>query len=125
MYTKDYIRATYEVLQKDSNTQQVLSALSSYLEKRGLSKLYPAILRGLIDKRKRKEKNLIPKVIVARTEDFKKFKSDIDSYTKDGDTPLVLRDETIIGGFIIKTKDTYIDQSYKSKLLHAYHRATN
>ena len=57
MYTRDYIEATYEVLQKNSDSKKVLELLSLYLKKRGLFKLYPAILRGLIDKRKRKEKN--------------------------------------------------------------------
>ena len=125
MYIKDYIQATYEVLEKDADTHQVLSSLSQYLKKRGLSKLYPSILRGLLDKRTRKEKNTIPRVIVAREEDLKKHKTEIEAYTKDIDTTTVSIDPTIIGGFIIITKDTYIDQSHKNKLLHAYHRAIN
>lgn len=125
MYTKDYVEATYKVLTENGDTKHVLGSLSSYLKKRGLLKLYPAILRGLEAKVVRKEKNLVPRITVAREKDLERHKAEIQTYTGEDSTPQVTIDPTIIGGFIIKTKGTYIDQSHKSKLLQAYHRVTN
>lgn len=125
MHIKDYVEATHTVLQKNADTETVLASLSTYLKKRGLLKLYPSILRGLIDKSVRKEKNLIPKVIVAREKDIALHQSEIATHLKPGSPSKTIIDPTLIGGFIIKTKDTYIDQSHKTKLLHAYHRVIN
>lgn len=125
MYTKDYVEATYKVLAENEDTKHVLGSLSVYLKKRGLLKLYPAILRGLEAKVIHKEKSLVPRIIVAREKDVERHKTEIQAYMSEERTPHITIDPTIIGGFIIKTKGTYIDHSHKSKLLQAYHRITN
>lgn len=122
MYIKDYVEATYSILHTNADTETVLASLSTYLRKRGLLKLYPSILRGLIDKSVRKEKNLTPKLVVAREKDIARHKAEIESLLPPHSTPKTIIDPTLIGGFIIKTKDTYTDQSHKTKLLHTYHR---
>jgi F0F1-type ATP synthase delta subunit len=125
MYIKDYIEATYSVLQKDTEIDAVLTSLSTYLNRRGLFKLYPSILRGLIDKSTQKEKGFIPKIVIAREKDLTQFKSEIETHLSLQNSTKTIVDPTIIGGFIIKTKDTYIDRSHKTKLLQTYHRVTN
>ena len=128
MYTKDYIQATYELLEHDTHGEKTLTSLKAYLKKRGLLALYPSILRGLAEKISRKNKSTIPKVIVAHEHDLKKYSKEIDDFITEygnGSKPEVHVDTSIIGGFILKSKDTYIDQSYKNKLLHAYRSLTD
>jgi F0F1-type ATP synthase delta subunit len=125
MYIKDYVEATYSILHKTADTEVVLASLTTYLKKRGLFKLYPAILRGVVDKSTRKEKNSTSRIFVAREKDIDRHKTEIASHLPLDNTTETIIDPTLIGGFIIKTKDTYIDQSHKNKLLHAYHRVIN
>ncbi len=124
MYTKDYIQATYEVLKK-GDADATLSALSVYLKKRGLTKLIPGILRGLIERIQRSNLNTVPKVVVARKEDFKKHEDEIDSFLKElegNSKHSLVIDKNIIGGFSIEWSNKRIDKSYKKELLHTYHR---
>lgn len=125
MYIKDYVEATHKVLGSNANTGEVIASLSTYLKRRGLLKLYPAILRGVLQKGMRKEKTLTPKIIVARETDLQRHKTEIEALIPKKNQTTTVIDPTLIGGFIIKTKDTYTDQSHKSKLLHAYHRIIN
>lgn len=127
MYIKDYIQATYDVLQKQPDNTETFDALKIYLKSRGLMKLYPSILRGLMEMERRTLKSSIPKIIVARKEDFKKHAQEIEKYLESmssGTAHEGVIDESCIGGFIIQTKDKKIDHSYKQKLLHAYQRVT-
>ena len=127
MYIKDYIQATYEVLQEGREAPTTLSALTRYLKSRGLMKLYPSILRGLMEKIQRSGKSTKTRVMVAREEDaekhakeIKKFLTELDTHT---DYDLKISPD-LIGGFIIQSKSVRIDQSHKNKLLQAYHRLT-
>lgn len=128
MYIKDYIHATYDVLQRETNTNKTFDALKLYLQSRGLIKLYPSILRGVLEMERRSLKRSIPKVIIARKEDFKKYAQEIEKYVEamdSGTTHEVVIDENCIGGFIVQSKDKKIDQSYKQKLLYTYQRVTS
>ncbi len=125
MFTKDYIQATYEVIRKGGDSDTTLSALSRYLSKRGLVKLYPSILRGLIERMKRSTNNTSQKVTVARAEDLKKHENEIHILLNElcGDTTYTHHvDKNIIGGFIIEGKNKRIDRSHKHTLLQAYQR---
>jgi len=125
MYTKDYIQATYETIRNGSDANATLSALSLYLKKRGLVKLYPSILRGLMERMKRSTVTTTQKVTTARTGDLKKHEKEIHTLLKElgGDTAHTHHvDENIIGGFIIEGSNKRIDKSYKHTLLQAYRR---
>jgi F0F1-type ATP synthase delta subunit len=127
MYTKDYTQATYEVIREGADPEKTLASLLRYLEKRGLSKLYPSILRGLGERMRRAEKSSVPRVVLARESDFKKNKEHIEhlltdiTETKDHTIHI---DESIIGGFILENRNKRIDHSYKKELLQAYRRLT-
>lgn len=128
MRTKDYITASYKILSETEDTKVVLASLRKYLEKRGLMKLYPSVLRGLIEKTERAEKGEGTAVHVAREKDIKKQASDITSALESHGLASEYKteiDETLIGGYTITTKDTRIDQSYKHKLLTAYRALTD
>ncbi len=128
MHIRDYIHATYQTLEKGSDTERVMKNLKTYLEKRGLLKLHPRILRGLIEKIRKSERSLIPRVILARVQDEKNYKKEIgEALEKIGGAKEyeIQVDESIIGGFIVKGKNERADASYKRTLLHAYHRLTD
>lgn len=125
MHLRDYIQATYEVLQKDPSDTAIFKNLFVVLQKRGLEKKYPRVLRGLRERVERSEKSSTPMVILAREKDFETYKHAIDTALKTLDTTDSYGtsiDPTIVGGFIVKGKSTRIDHSYKSTLLDTYHR---
>lgn len=126
MRTKDYIDATYSLVEGGHDEGETLARLKAYLTKRGLAKLYPSVLRGLAEKFRRNAKTSRTKVIVARAEDTKVHEADIVGVLAEihGEHDVVV-DENIIGGFIVKGKNERIDRSFKQKLLHVYHQLTD
>lgn len=123
MYTKDYIQATYEVMHDAKDPASVLPSLRTYLTQRGLQKMYPVVLRGLIEKIYRKNRTTKPKIIVAREKDFKKHHSAIQSILtelKTTEEPETRIDGSLIGGYIVQGASDRVDRSYKNKLLHIY-----
>lgn len=128
MHVNDYVEAAYEVLSGSDKPAHVLTELKRHLKERGLEKMYPRILRGLQSKIERKNKSVVPKVVVARKKDLERYKKEINAALKRFETdiePEIQIDEHIIGGFVATGKNERIDHSFKSKLLHAYHRVTH
>ena len=128
MRTKDYIEALYQTLKNGADIDVVLAQLGRVLERRGLTKLRPRILRGLSERLGRAQSAQSPKVIVARESDVTRNSAGIQSALKDisdvSDYELHI-DPTIIGGFITTGSGKRIDRSFKSTLLRAYHRVIN
>lgn len=128
MHTKDYVEAAYATLVKQGDTSKTIASVQAYLKKRGLLKLFPAILRGLIEKTRRGMTTDMPVVTVARAQDLQRHKTEIEAALKQikgGVKEEIRIDETMIGGFVVKNKDTRIDRSFKNTLLNAYHRLTD
>jgi F0F1-type ATP synthase delta subunit len=127
MKVKEYIDATYSLVEGGMDDASVLSRLKAYLEKRGLTKLYPLVLRGLIEKIRRKTKTSRAKVVLAREEDGSRYKGDImKACAQLGVTEYdVVIDDTLIGGFIVKGKNERLDLSFKQRLLHTYQNVTD
>lgn len=128
MRTKDYIEAAHGLLKGGTDEAVVFTKLKGYLEKRGLVKLYPSVLRGLAEKIRRTDLRARTKVIVARAGDAQLHAGEIKMAVAEVGTGKghdVVVDETIIGGFVVKGRDERLDRSYKSTLLHAYHRLTD
>lgn len=122
MHFKDYIQAAYNEIQKGEDVKKVLKSLHAYLKKRGLGKLYPRILRGLIEKIRRAQKSAMPKVTIAREKDLARNKAAIAmtlSHIKAEEHEVAI-DPSIIGGFVVTAKGTRIDNSYKKKLFSTY-----
>ncbi len=125
MHIKEYIQAAYEAITQGGDIDAVLKNLQALLSRRGLGKLYPRILRGLLEKVERGQAGEAPKVLIAREKDSERHKGAIEaavSRIAPESTYSVEIDETIIGGFIVTGKGKRIDQSYKSTLLDTYHR---
>lgn len=128
MRTKDYIEALYQTLRSGVAIDVVLRQLSLVLERRGLTKLRPRILRGLSERLERAQKAGAPKVIVARESDVARNNAGIQNALNDigSGTEYELHiDPTIIGGFITTGSGKRVDKSFKSTLLRTYHRVIN
>lgn len=123
MHTKEYIQATFEVLEKGADITKTLHALRTSLQAHGLQKLYPRILKGLCEKIERRDEASTPKMTVARKEDVKQFEQELTAHVHHSKyKPDVRIDAQIIGGYVLETQNVRIDQSYKTKLLHTYRR---
>ncbi len=124
MHTKEFIQATHEILQKGTEPSVVFKSLRSYLERRGLLKKYPGILRGLLEREIQNQKNIVPLVRVARKEDLTHHASEIKKLLAEfeSDTHTALIDTSLIGGFSIENIHKKIDKSHKHHLLQAYRR---
>jgi F0F1-type ATP synthase delta subunit len=124
MHAKEYIEAIEQLLTQGKDIDVLLGELKRVLSRRGLLKLYPRILRGLIESITRTEVLLTPQVVVARAQDLERQKHGIQEallHIGGGKSYEVHIDPTIIGGHITTGRGKRIDQSYKSTLLHAYH----
>ena len=121
----NYTTAVLGALQSGLETEAALKGLKRILTAKGHGKLYPAILNSLCMKLEGQETQPVISVIVRSEDTLKKQKSAIDNELKkmklDGEF-VVRVDPTITGGFIIRTKDTLLDASYKSKLLGIYRK---
>ena len=125
MHIKEYIQAAYEAIQGGAHADTVLENLQESLRRRGLTKVYPRILRGILEKIERGTASEVPKVFIARTHDAERQREAIVSAVSmisSGDKYDVDIDETIIGGFVVTGKGKRIDRSHKSTLLDTYHR---
>lgn len=125
MHIKEYIQAAYETITQGGDVEVVLKNLQAVLERRGLGKVYPRVLRGLLEKMERGQAGEAPKVLVAREKDIERHKSAIEAAVAriaPQSAYSVETDESIIGGFIVSGKGKRIDHSYKSTLLDTYHR---
>jgi F0F1-type ATP synthase delta subunit len=125
MHIKEYIQAAHETITDGVALDVVLKNLQESLKRRGLSKIYPRVLKGLIEKLERAEASTTPKVVVARAGDTERYASAIATAVAQiapQTTYDTYVDETIIGGFIVTGKGKRIDHSYKSTLLDTYHR---
>ncbi len=124
MHAKEYIEAVEQLLAQGKDIDVLLGELKRVLTHRGLLKLYPRILRGLIESIMRTEALETPQVVVARTQDLERQKHDIQKALRsigEQTSYEIHVDPTIIGGHITTGRGKRIDQSYKSTLLHAYH----
>ncbi len=116
---KKYAKALFELLKSSENTDELISRFFDYLKQKGKIKLLPRItfeLERLIEK----EKKTSAKLIIA-SEKFKKQAEKtaemlgLDSYE-------IKLDESLVGGYQVKSKDFIWDASFKAYLLQLYNK---
>lgn len=127
-----YAEALYGALEgkSESDSSQVLARFRTVLVARGHSaflRFIPQELGKIIEREKaHREVVLVTADDTSRT----KWAHAYDHYEKEGAIPkgAVRRDivdESIVGGFQIRTKDLLIDGSYKKSLVELYRRIIN
>ena len=127
-----YAEALYGALEEvttESDSKKVLARFRKVLSTRGHEKLLPFISRELDKILLREKSNKEVVLVTANTKSKGKWAHAYDHYEKEGTLPKgatlhEVVDETIVGGFQIRTKDTLIDGSYKKSLFELYRSVT-
>lgn len=130
-----YAEALYGALQGkevkiESDSKKVFTRFRKVLSTRGHDRLLPFVAHEL-EKIMAREKDKNEVVLVtADNKSVSKWSHAYDHYKKEGIIPKGATcrdvvDETIVGGYQIRTKDTLIDGSYKKSLVELYRNITN
>lgn len=121
-----YIKAVLEIVHEGKDPAVVLAELQKVLARRGHSRLYASILHGVarvLEARGTKGAT----VVVSDEATYQKFKDAIEATLRDfgaKQSPEVIVDETIVGGYIVEAENQQLDKSYKSKLVSLYRNLT-
>ncbi len=130
-----YAEALYGALQgetvrSESDSKKIFSNFRRVVALRGHERLLPFIARELDKILVREKDNNEIMLVVADKKSTSKWVHAYDHYEKEGIIPKGATrrdvvDESIVGGFQIRTKDTLIDASYKKSLVELYRKITN
>ena len=115
---EQYIAAGVELIAEKTDIDKVVSGLKKTMAQRGHTRLLTSVLKGLVSKVERQSEMSLPQLTIP-TKDASKPDS---LSAKDVDVKI---DQTIVGGYILREGFTRIDNSYKTKLLNWYRRATS
>ena len=130
-----YAEALYGALngkhvKTEGDSKKMFTHFRKVLSARGHERLLPFVAHEL-EKIMAREKDKNEVVLVtADNKSVSKWSHAYDHYEKEGiiskhATRRDVVDETIVGGFQIRTKDTLIDGSYKKSLVELYRNITN
>ena len=119
-----YARALNELTKNRSSEDVgvIFSNFISTLKRNGHYKILPKILKALEFIYEKEKANDI-ELIVASKDQEAKFKPKLQEFKKyfDEDAEVVTKvDDTIIGGFMIRSKSMVVDGSYKKALMDLY-----
>jgi F0F1-type ATP synthase delta subunit len=130
-----YAEALYEALTEknvktEADAHKVFTRFRKVLALRGHEKLLPFVVHELEKIAVREKNNNQVLLVTADKKSQTKWSHAYDHYKKEGVVPKgaalqELVDESIVGGYQIRTKDTLIDASYKKSLLELYRKITN
>lgn len=121
-----YAHALYKALKDSTDTEVLINNFVEILKSRGHYKLLPEILRvyKVVEEKNGESK---PIIFVSKKTDLELFEEKINEYKKEfnisSDVDVVI-DETLVGGFTLRTSDKIIDSSYKKSLLDLYRLIT-
>lgn len=128
MDAHQYATAMVAVVTGGTDPEQALAGLDRTLKRRGHTKLRTAILLRVLTLLTEEEKRNTPTVRIARKEDVATYESAIQKLATElglSGTPAVVIDDSLIGGYVLETKDTLVDKSYKRTLLSLYRNITS
>ena len=118
------------LLESDSDSKKIFARFRKVVSARGHERLLPFVAHELekIMSRERDRNEVL--LVTADNKSVSKWAHAYDHYEKEGvirkgATRRDVVDETIVGGFQIRTKDTLIDGSYKKSLVELYRNITN
>ncbi|KKS26967.1 MAG: hypothetical protein UU88_C0014G0011 [Parcubacteria group bacterium GW2011_GWC1_42_11] len=130
-----YAEALYRALQgekviSEGDSKKVFVRFKKVISARGHDRLLPLIGREFEKIITRENKNNEVVLITADSKSKSKWMHAYDHYKKEkiipkGSVCREVVDESIIGGFQIRTKDTLIDGTYKKSLVELYRKITS
>lgn len=123
-----YAYALYELSEEVTGVtrdEEYIERFLVLLSKRGHSTLLPRILREYERIKERfteKESNVL---VCAKQSDIKRYSDEIKEHIQDTDSAEVEAqiDETLIGGYVFKSGEIVVDNSYKKMLLSLYRKS--
>ncbi len=120
-----YVTAVVESLKAGQKPVEVFSGLKQVLARRGHERLLPRIIRTLEREASRRTGAGATTLTVAKAADVDS--TAVQSLLREmavAEKPVVVIDETIIGGAKLRHGDTEIDTTYKTTLINLYHTIT-
>ena len=128
-----YAEALYRALKEaktEGDSQKVFERFRKVISARGHEKLLHFVAHELEKIMEREQTSNEVVLVTADTKSQDKWGHVCDHYEKEGLIPKGsarrnVVDESIVGGFQIRTKDVLIDASYKKSLLELYRKITN
>lgn len=123
-----YINAVVSLLHAETSVTEVIAGLDRVLAARGHEKLRPGIVRGVMRVLSAQRPSTSATVITASETSRKALASEIAAALSElgaTDTPEVIIDDAIIGGFIAKTNTKTYDASHRRHLVELYRTITN
>lgn len=121
-----YAHALYDSLKDSPDTEKYIANLVGILKERGHYKLLPEILSVYkrIDEQGQSKRSTL---YVAKESDGNVFKDTIKQFKEEFNITEevdVVVDETLVGGYTLRTSDKILDNSYKRSLLDLYRLIT-
>lgn len=128
-----YAEALYGALEKrksERDVEKIFVRFRDVLARRGHARLLPFVIEEFekITAREQLKNEVV--LVTADKKSHSKWLHAYDHYEKEGALPKGASrrdviDESIIGGFQIRTRDTLIDGSYKTPLVKLYRKITS
>jgi len=121
-----YITALTDSLLATENVDEVLVRTEALLTQKGHTRLWPAVLRGVVVELEKRVVDETPEVTVAKegSVDKAKLAEVLAALKVQTETVKTVVDPSLIGGFTVQYRDTVIDKSYKRALLDIYRKVT-
>jgi F0F1-type ATP synthase delta subunit len=121
-----YITALTDSLLATENVDEVLVRTEALLTQKGHTRLWPAVLRGVVVELEKRVVDETPEVTVAKEGgvDKAKLAEVLAALKVQTETVKTVVDPSLIGGFTVQYRDTVIDKSYKRALLDIYRKVT-
>jgi F0F1-type ATP synthase delta subunit len=120
-----YITAIVDSLLTTKDVEVVLKNATALLSKKGHTRLWPAVLRGVVRELEKRTAEATPHVAVAKESVLQSeaLKQALASLGAIG-VPKTVVDSSLIGGFLVQYQDRLIDASYKRALTDLYRKVT-
>jgi len=121
-----YVTAITQSILAGQSVEEVLVRVRARMTAHGHMRLYSQVLRAAARVLGAKEKRAVPQVTLAKVGgvDESVLAAAIARLGAEGKSYEVTIDETLIGGFTARFKDTLLDASYKRSLVDLYRKIT-
>ena len=124
---ENYAQGIMKAVASGMAPRQAVARVKEMLEQQGSIALLPHIVRALRQLAVRSAQSQ-PELRIAREEDEEQALKGVASYlAADGITASdvrVVKDDTVIGGWVYRNGSTYVDTSHKKQLITLYQRIT-
>jgi F0F1-type ATP synthase delta subunit len=120
-----YIKAVLEQLLSGKDGELVVKNLKEALAKKGHSRLFGSILRGVLRQLEHEAVAKAPQIKVAKNSEDLVAKAKEALLRLGAESvlpPVVKTDETLVGGYVVTAAGKQIDASYKRALLNLYRK---